>query len=74
MKKTIFTLALLAISSTCTWAQWGQPADPNAALGMKDTYKDYFTIGVAVNKYNIQIPEQVALIKKEFNASLPRTT
>ena len=68
MKKTIFTLALLAISSTCTWAQWGQPADPNAALGMKDTYKDYFTIGVAVNKYNIQIPEQVALIKKEFNS------
>ncbi|MGX8698102.1 MAG: endo-1,4-beta-xylanase, partial [Prevotella sp.] len=68
MKKTIFTLALLAISSTCMWAQWGQPADPNAALGMKDTYKDYFTIGVAVNKYNIQIPEQVALIKKEFNS------
>ena len=42
------------------WAQWGQPADPNAALGMKDTYKDYFTIGVAVNKYS--------------TASLPRTT
>ena len=63
MKKTIFTLALLAISSTCMWAQWGQPADPNAALGMKDTYKDYFTI-----------LSRLPLSRRSSTASLPRTT
>ena len=49
-------------------AQWGQAPDPNAGLGMKDTYKDYFSIGVAVNQRNVVTPEQMALIQKEFNS------
>ena len=36
--------------------------------GMKDAYKDYFTIGVAVNKRNVEDPSQIALIKREFNS------
>ena len=49
--------ALLAMSSTATWAQ-----------GLKDAYKDYFMIGVAVNQRNVTNPEQQALIKREFNS------
>ena len=49
-------------------AQWGQPQDPNAGKGLKDTYDGYFTIGVAVNKRNITDAAQIELIKKEFNS------
>ena len=38
--------------------------------GLKDFYKDYFPIGVAVNSHNIHGPEQ-ALILKEFNSITP---
>ena len=36
--------------------------------GLKDAYKKYFKIGVAVNMRNITTPEQVALIKKDYNS------
>ncbi|MBQ9642061.1 MAG: endo-1,4-beta-xylanase [Bacteroidaceae bacterium] len=36
--------------------------------GLKDAYKGYFTIGVAVNKRNIAIPEQIDLIKSQYNS------
>ena len=59
MKRTkILALTLLlAMSSTTTWAQ-----------GLKDAYKDYFMIGVAVNQRNVTNAEQQALIKQEFNS------
>lgn len=38
------------------------------AQGLKDAYKDYFSMGVAVNKYNIANPQQSQLIKNEFNS------
>ena len=38
------------------------------AQGLKDAYKDYFRIGVAVNKRNIAITDQAALVKQEFNS------
>ena len=68
MKKLFIGLTLLVAGSVSTFAQWGQPVDPNAGIGLKDAYKDYFTIGVAVNKKNIQDPDQIALIKKNFNS------
>jgi endo-1,4-beta-xylanase len=40
----------------------------NNETGLKDTYKDYFSIGVAVNMRNIANPEQIAIIKKDFNS------
>ena len=46
----------------------GAAVAQNTEAGLKDAYKDYFTIGVAVNKRNIADAEQVALIKKEFNS------
>jgi len=50
-------VVLLAMSSTSVWAQ-----------GLKDVYKDYFMIGVAVNQRNVTNAEQAALVKKEFNS------
>ena len=36
--------------------------------GLKDVYKDYFLIGVAVNQRNVTNAEQQALIKREFSS------
>ena len=49
-------LTVLALGSTAS------------AQGLKDAYKDYFTIGVAVNKRNVSDAAQMELIKKEFNS------
>ncbi len=68
--KKIFKLALvafMALSTANTFAQWRQ-VDPRANVGLKDAYKDYFSIGVAVNQRNISDDAQIALIKKEFNS------
>ena len=50
--------AVLALSTAApTWAQ-----------GLKDAYKDYFMIGVAVNQRNVTNAQQQALVKQEFNS------
>ena len=36
--------------------------------GLKDTYKKYFTVGVAVNQRNVSNPNQIALIKHNYNS------
>ena len=66
--KTIFVLLLLAMGSTavCAQPQWGMRDDSNGSL--KDAYKDYFYIGVAVNKRNVADADQSALVKKEFSS------
>ena len=69
MKKRIMTGLMLACMSILpTMAQWGRPVDYSAGPGLKDAYKDYFTIGVAVNKHNISDPAQIEIIKKQFNS------
>ena len=68
MKQT-FRIALVLIVAMCTtgaWAQWGAPVDPNSSKGMKDTYSNYFMIGVALNQRNVSDPDQMELVKKEF--------
>ena len=62
------TLLLLALSTSTVFAQWGRPVDYFAGPGLKDAYKDYFTIGVAVNQRNITDPAQIDIIKKQFNS------
>ena len=59
---------LAFISILPTMAQWGRPVDYFAGPGLKDAYKDYFTIGVAVNKANVSDPTQIEIIKKQFNS------
>ena len=60
MKKLLVALSLIAGSLTAS-AQWGRPVDYAAGPGLKDAYKDYFTVGVAVNKFNISDPAQTAI-------------
>ena len=68
MKKINYLLAvLLAMSCTTAWAQFRQ-VDPRANVGLKDAYKGYFTIGVALNQRNVTDASQIALVKKEFNS------
>ena len=67
MKKLTLALLLAIAGSTCSWAQWRQ-VDPRENVGLKDAYKDYFTIGVAVNQRNVSDEAQIALIKKQFNS------
>lgn len=50
----------LAILLSCCSSLWAQ--------GLKDAYKDYFMIGVAVNQRNVTNAQQSALIKQEFNS------
>ena len=56
-KKILLGLLLAIVGGTSAFAQ-----------GLKDAYKDYFMIGVAVNQRNVTNPEQSALIKREFNS------
>ena len=68
MKKFFFALTLLFAGASAAFAQWGRPIDYSAGPGLKDAYKDYFTIGVAVNQTNVSDPAQIAIIKKQFNS------
>ena len=69
MKKIFFALTLLVVGASSAFAQWGRPVDYAAGPGLKDAYKDYFTIGVAVNKTNVSDPAQMEIIKKQFVAT-----
>ena len=55
--KSFVMAALLASGVTGAYAQ-----------GLKDAYKDYFMIGVAVNQRNVSNADQQQLIKQEFNS------
>lgn len=63
--KHLFKFSLCALALTMGantgFAQSGE-------TGLKDAYKDYFSIVVAVNMRNISNPEQIAIIKKDFNS------
>ena len=63
--KHLFKFSLCALALTMSantgFAQSGE-------TGLKYAYKDYFSIGVAVNMRNISNPEQIAIIKKDFNS------
>ena len=53
MKKFFIAFTLLVAGASSAFAQWGRPVDYAAGPGLKDAYKDYFTIGVAVNRTNV---------------------
>ena len=57
MKSILKTTIALLVAATSATA---------GAQGLKDAYKDYFTIGVALNQRNVSDNDQIALIKKEF--------
>ena len=67
----IFVIALLTVAMT-SMAQFqrgrAQVKWADVEKGMKDGYQDYFMVGVAVNQRNLDDPEQVALILKNYNS------
>lgn len=67
MKKNILTVLLTLVTMSMS-AQFGRNPDINPDKGYKDTYKDYFSVGVAVNNANIKDPVQVEIIKKNYNS------
>ena len=69
MKKLLLTaLSALAIGLLPAGAQWGPREIPEPTDGLKDAYKDYFKIGVAVNNHNVVNPGEVAVVLREFNS------
>jgi len=65
MKKLI-TFAVLGLVSISTFAQFGRPQRDNS-YGLKDTYKDYFKVGVAINNRNLDEASQ-KIILNNFNS------
>ena len=64
---SLLALLMLMLCSVNVSAQ-GRFQQPEQPGGMKDSYSDYFTIGVALNQRNVTNPDQMALVKKEFNS------
>ncbi len=58
----IYKIALTAVVLA------GATVSPCWAQGLKDAYKDYFMIGVAVNQRNVSNAAQQSLIKQEFSS------
>lgn len=59
---------MLSAATVMAVAQPRQMQRPEEPTGYKDTYKDYFTVGVALNIRNVASPEQMAIVKKNFNS------
>ena len=59
--KLTLCAAMFAMTANTSFAQAQQG-------GLKDAYKDYFTIGVAVNMRNVSTPEHIELIKQNYNS------
>ena len=65
--RKFFALALcLTMVATGAMAQRRQQRDDTKTL--KEAYKDYFMIGVAVNGRNISNPDEAAIVKREYSS------
>ena len=62
----VLGLLLMGVTASAQFRGQQLQLDPNKSL--KDSYKNYFMIGVAVNQRNITDAEQSAIVKKEFNS------
>ena len=58
----------ILLSALCALAVCAGVGAQGRAESLKDAYKDYFLIGVAVNGRNITDSAQSELVKKEFNS------
>ena len=69
MKKVLIALTCaLMLGAVPALAQFGPRTVPEPTDGLKDAYKDYFKIGVAVNNRNVQDPDQIKVVLREFNS------
>jgi len=71
--KKIFAFAATALMALTMGAGivcaqgFGRGPQPEDPTGLKDAYKDYFKVGVALNVRNLT-PEQEAIVIKEYNS------
>lgn len=71
MKKMMrmgFALAIMLSCATNLWAQRPQNVEYGKGITLKDAYRDYFKIGVAVNRNNVTTPDQMSIVRQEFNS------
>ncbi len=69
MKRTLIAgLCALILGAIPAGAQWGPRTIPEPTDGLKDAYQGYFKIGVAVNNRNVQDPDQIKVVLREFNS------
>lgn len=71
--KKLFIASLCALTTLTSLAQWRQER-PEDNVGLKDKYADYFMVGAALNRRNVENPQQGALICKEFNSITAENT
>lgn len=62
MRITRVLFVALALLLACPLAQ------AKKQKGLKDAYRKYFTIGVAVNRRNVSQPDQMDMLCREFNS------
>ncbi len=65
--RKFFALAL-CLSMMATGAMAQRQQRQNDTKTLKEAYKDYFMIGVAVNGRNISNPDEAAIVKTEYNS------
>lgn len=72
MIKVMKTVGLALLLCSVAFSASAQPGrhrqQANDNIGYKDAYKDYFTVGVAINHRNLNHPEELELVKKNFNS------
>ncbi len=65
----LFITGLILVSQLQSDAQVSSPAQN--IKGLKDYYKNYFPIGVAVSPWSLKDPEDSKLILQQFNSVTP---
>ena len=69
MKRSLIAgICALILGAFPAGAQWGPRPIPEPTDGLKDAYKDYFKVGVAVNVHNVTEPDQIKVVLREFNS------
>lgn len=66
--KSLGTMAVVLSASVAMAQPFMRQPEPEDPTGLKDAYKDYFKVGVAVNMRNIQNDKEIGIILKEFNS------
>ena len=67
MKRFSLTILCAVMVIMSASAQPGRRPAP-VFKPLKDAYKDYFMVGVALNQRNVTDEAQIALVKREFNS------
>ena len=76
MIKDLLTAASILLLVSCNQSKKLQSQSQNkakveATKGLKDYYKNYFAIGVAVSPQSLRNPDQQKLILEQFNSLTP---